>query len=223
MTQPSFARLAIATVATALTLTACVRDDADSLVRPTNAPSALHTFRPVPPPLPDAVMGSLSPVAQHLAAGLQDSIIRMSVREALLNPRASVPELDLQSCDDSTGVVGALLRSGERRGAGLARGTCTTLKAMSGAILYMDPTQLAHWDGATIPVVTAIAHPGQRLPASIRGYRTPGVTMDLPTDGRMAGPVLAVLPITHESRLPVRATAPSVRAVFVPNPKPSSP
>lgn len=219
----SLARLAALAIAVSLYATACSSDASTSLVPSIKPSPARHTFIPIQPPRQDPTMGPLSPIAQHIAAGLQDSVTRATIRRSLLNPRSSIPAADLQSCDDTTGAVGHLLRSGELRGAGLAKNLCTTLKAMSGAILYMDPTQLAHWDGSVIPVVTAIAHPGQRLPASIVGYRSPNVTMDLPTDGHMAGPVLVVLPLLHESRLPSRATPPPARAVFVPDPKPPTP
>jgi hypothetical protein len=206
----------------ALSIVACTRGDVSSVVPPVQARESAHSFIRVLPPVDDPTMGSLSSAAQHIAAGLQDSVIRMAIRRSLLESHASVPELDLQACDITASDSDKLLQSGERRGAKVARDLCKMFKGMNGAILYMDPTQLAHWDGSTIPIVTAVADPDQPLPASIRGYRSPNVMIDMPTDGSMAGPMLAVLPLQHESQRSLRATAPSTRAVFVSNPKPDS-
>jgi hypothetical protein len=197
-------------------ISACNRQDLPSTVRPSLPSSASHVIRPVRPAAVDSVMGQLSPIAQHLAAGLQDSTIRMAVYRAMKSPGANHGSLDLQTCAADP-AVSSLVTSGERHGAGPAVAMCALIARLPGATLYMDPTQLARWDGTTIPIVTAVEKANRRLPATIRGYRSPDLLMDLPTDGSLQGPVLVVVPIAHPSRLS-RAPVPGVVVTHHPNP-----
>lgn len=159
----------------------------------------------------DPVMGTLSPIAQYVAAGLQDFAVRLAVHRALTSPSAHRMGLDLHACA-SDSVIISLLRAGERRGAGLAASVCQMLGSMNGAVLFMDPSRLRKWNGSTVPIVTAIANPGRELPATFHGYRSPNRLIDLPADGSIQGPVFIVLPYQHPAHpRNVRLGQPTIR------------
>jgi hypothetical protein len=159
-----------------------------------------RSVRPLAPAASDSTMGSLSLVAQNIVAALQDSSTRAAVNHAMKSPRGSLAGLDLQSCDvDAT--TKALFASAERRGGAAAASLCASIKARSGAVLYMAPEQLKRWTGASIPIVTARGSMDQALQKSVRGYRSPDRLIDIPLDGTMTGPVLWVIPISHPSRI----------------------
>jgi hypothetical protein len=159
----------------------------------------------------DSVMGSLSPIAQHVIAGLQDSSIRMAVYHAMTKRGASTVGLDLQGCADEP-VVLALIREGEHNGAMPASQACGVLKGLPGAVLYMDPDRLRAWDGSTIPIVTALENPHARIPPTFHGYRATNRMIDLPADGSLKGPILVILPIVHPRRV-TNAPPPKRRTV----------
>lgn len=71
-------------------------------------------------PVPDVVMGRLSGLARHIAAGLEDPIIRSEVLDAMKSPGSKGLGLDLENCA-SAGTASRLLSAGEKRGTG----TCT--------------------------------------------------------------------------------------------------
>jgi hypothetical protein len=151
-------------------------------------------------PADDQTMGSYSGIAQHIAAALQDPRVRGMVARALRDSVTNPSGLNLSDCSSGT-VSGMMLSAGELRGGLSASELCKQLNENVSFTLYMDRTRLAGWDSTVIPIVTAIAKPSDQLPQRFKGYRTPSVLIDLPSDGSVGGPVLVVLPYRHTQRL----------------------
>lgn len=193
---------------------ACAREMATTPDRPAAARPA-HVAYSLSAPVSDATMGAFSPIAQAIAAGLQDSTARVNVYRAMKSRALdAVAGLDLQACE-SDSPIKALLASAEHFGAGPAKDLCAFLTQREGAILYMDPSRLARWDGTTIPVVAARETMNAPLPQAIQVYRSPNRLMTMPTDGSMVGPIVYVLPIAHSSRR-TNAAVPNIIVHTVP-------
>lgn len=163
-------------------------------------------------------MGDLSGLARQLAAALQNPKLRAAVRRSLESGDPRMTALDLQDCQGAS-LAGQLLHEAERRGAGLAADACAQAIQARGMMLYIDRDRLAQWDSSVVPIVTAIESPGTSLPKTFKGYRSPSVTIDLPGDGSIGGPVLVVLPIptpSRRDRMPI--IRPSVMPVTLPDP-----
>ena len=150
--------------------------------------------REPPPPITisgaadnDATMGSLSELARHVAAGLQDARLRGEIVRAMKDSIDNPMGLDLTQCETGS-LAGKVLFAGELRGGREASTLCDVLKGSKGALLYMDRERLMKWDSTTIPIVTAIANPDARLAKSFHGYRSPDLTVDVPSDGSLGGP-----------------------------------
>lgn len=153
----------------------------------------------------DRTMGSLSEVAQHLAAALQDPRVRGLVVRAMRDSVHNASGIDLSSCTDS--VVSSLVNAGTLRGGGSANSLCKRLGVGKGVVLYMDRTRLAGWDSTVIPIVTAVADPSIQPAKTFHGYVTPSLVTDLRSDGSVNGPVLVVLPLFHSRRIGSASTA----------------
>lgn len=165
----------------------------------------------IAPAATDQTMGNLSSLARHIAAALRDAPTRYALHDALVNAKSRGVGLDLTTCG-STGTANRLLTVGERRGAGSASAMCGLIHQSAGVILYMDPRRLARWDPSVSPIVTAVANPGHRIAGSFKGYRSPDVTIDLPGDGSLGGPILVVLPVPHPNQTGRAAHAEKVQA-----------
>jgi hypothetical protein len=176
--------------------TACDRQDPTNLVVPT---ARLSTEAA---PVTDDVMGSLSPVAQYIVAALQDSGVRFRLAAVMKNPNFPASIVDLQDCAGGQGsLVWDLLDAGERRHLGSAVSICEKLRKRVGITLYMSPERAAAWNPRTIPIVTAVETATGRRAGSFKGYLSPSRTIDLPDDGKIAGPILVVLGSPHPNRL----------------------
>jgi hypothetical protein len=161
----------------------------------------------------DPTLDDLSVVAQLVATALQDSTTRMELRgELLANPKEAM--IDLQSCREN-GVASRMFAISERRGVRNATAMCTAAIAREGLTLYLDPARLNQWDGTTIPLVTAIAHPDRPLADSITVYRSPARTMRMSTNATFDGPIIVILPEAHSSRAGRRNHPTLMRAIPV--------
>jgi hypothetical protein len=212
--RPFAAAAALATCLAA-SLAACERPAGAAPAAPGDPAAAKFPA----PPARDRVMGGLSGVARHVAAGLQDPAVRAAVARALLAAPDGLTQLDLQDCARSA-VVKALFEAGERRGGGSAAALCAVVERGEGMVLYMDRDALARWDARAAPVVTAVADVGAPMPATFRGYAAPERTVDLPGDGAATGPVLVVLPGAHPRRPAARSHPSAVVSVERPDPPP---
>jgi len=157
----------------------------------------------------DQAMGSLSPIAFQVAAGLQDPVVLRSVFAAMRDSASQGLGIDLQDCGPG-GPTQLLINAGAKRGGQAASVLCAALSALPGAILFMDRDQLKVWNPSVIPIVTAVANPLAPLPQHFLGYRSPSKTIDLGADSKLKGPILVVLPIKHPNRL--RGLRPSLPA-----------
>lgn len=144
----------------------------------------------------DPTMGSLSSLARHVSLALQSEAVRREVYDSMKSPEALGAGLNLQECNHS-GVAQDLLRSGELAGGSSAAAFCAAIRGLNGLTLYMDPGRLDNWNPKFLPIVTAIANPGTKLPAHFLGYRSARFTIDLPGNGSLKGPILVVLPRKH--------------------------
>lgn len=158
-------------------------------------------------------MGALSDVAQHVSAALQEPAVRIRVAQALKS-RSSGSEIDLQDCGPGT-IAADIFAAGEREGFSGAQTLCSRLKGYSGAVLYMDPQRAQRWSPSVSPVVVAVADPSRARVRPFKAYLTPLHAITLPVDGSFVGPILAVLPYRHHSRL--REPAPHASAYTVEN------
>lgn len=198
MRMTSRSLVCVWTAVVAFCTTACERP---MPVSPLHSVSASSARVPVPAPAADSAMGALSQYAQVVVAALGDSVTRIAVWEKLRSPSTPLEGIDLQSCG-SDAVVDRLLLAGQRRAGRSAAEVCSALQKMPGAILYMDRSRLKQWDGTSIPLVTAIERPDDRLPKILTVYRSARRTMSVPSDGSTLGPVLVILPYTHPSHRP---------------------
>ena len=183
------------------------------------APTPTPKPRPTPllgaridAPVKDTVMGSLSPLARHLAIGLRDPKARVALADYMKsnpNPRAGV---DLQLCDRAPALSG-IIAAGQRGGGSASM--CGFVKAQAGVTLYMDPDRLRGWDASVAPIVTAIENPGAARPALFQGYRASDRMIDLPSDGSLGGPILVVLGQAHVSRRSVSGPRPTAARAIV--------
>jgi hypothetical protein len=168
------------------------------------------------PAVQDVAMGSLSPFARHVVAGLQDPKVRGKIVRAMKNSHVFGVGLDLEDCGPNT-VIGDLLEAGAMRGGAAASHVCGSFQQSGGIMLYMDRDRLAHWDSTVIPVVTAIQRPEIAVPTTFVGYRSPTRTIQLYRDAPLDGPVLVLLPFSHPHRWNSRAARPArVRPLIVP-------
>lgn len=203
-------RMRLATVA-ALALSACDRSMRDPAV--SELPPREVRFAVANTPA-DPVMGSLAGVARAISAGLQDPAVRHRVAAAMKERGTHPIGIDLRDCAGGTPAA-QLVASGAARLAANPEAMCDAIRGRVGMVLYMDGDRLTHWDSSTVPIVTAIDNPDQSLPASFLGFRSPDVTVALPADGSLRGPILVVLPLPHDGMLP-SARMP-VRTIQVPN------
>ena len=174
-------------------ITACDRPTTTQVLPRATRPSAQIA------PVADASMGSWSPMAMAVVAGLQDPRIRRSIVAAMKDTGAAGIGIDLQACQPG-GKIDSLYAAAEKRGAMAGAALCALATHASGLVLYMDREQLANWDPSVIPIVTALADPSKGVPDHLVGYRSPTRTLDLRTDDKLATPILVVLPMTHPHR-----------------------
>jgi hypothetical protein len=184
-----------------------------SAPQPGIAPPVAPAYAVVASPVSDTVMGELSPIARQVVAALRDSVLRVEVARAM-KETSSASSIDLQDCA-AVSVAQRLLLAGERNGMGSATLHCGNLRKLRGAILYMNPERLAHWDGTVIPIVTAIQNPDRALPKELRAYRSSTRLVNLSLDHPDDGPLLVVLPYVHPRRAKSKATTTSAQMVQV--------
>jgi hypothetical protein len=159
------------------------------------APQPNASYSVLVDPVADRAMGELSPLARHLSAALRDSTMRLALAKAMKDSSAS-GSVDLQDCANAS-IAEDLLANGQRHLGGSANQFCAMLRALPGAILYMDPQRLQAWDGQATPIVTALSDPRAALPDSIVGYRSPSRSITMARTRIVDGPLLVILPYAH--------------------------
>ncbi len=150
-------------------------------------------------PVSDRTMGSLSALARRVSIAMQDPTVRGAVLRAMKDTSARGAGLDLTRCQAGS-IVHELLIAAEKRGERPASAECAELEQHDGLLLYMAPDRLAAWDSTSVPIVTAVADLQARVPPSFRGYRSPNLMIDIPSDGSLRGPILVVAPVLHPER-----------------------
>jgi hypothetical protein len=150
-------------------------------------------------PISDRTMGPLSELARRVSIAMQDPDARGAVVRAMKDSTSRQVGLDLTDCGTKS-ATRELFTAAEKRGAGLASTACADIAQRGSLLLYMAPDRLAAWDSTLVPIVTAVADLEADIPASFRGYRSPDVIIDIPSDGSLLGPILVIVPVLHPKR-----------------------